>query len=207
MQVPRNGARLGSGAKLPPFPASQAGRPPKKAPVPLRAAGISPAAGAGTLVAPARSMQALGRDRLVALVGLVLGVGTLALVPRQVDGHSLADISNLSSPAFFPILVALSLVAGSLLLVLRPGTAAEADERIEAPGRLALTAGWLVAYAVLLPLLGTVVSSVLSVLAMGAILGYRRWAVLTAAALAVPLAVYGLFRRLLYVLLPEGMFF
>ncbi|MFW5680491.1 MAG: tripartite tricarboxylate transporter TctB family protein [Pseudomonadota bacterium] len=150
------------------------------------------------------------RDAGVALVGLLLGLGVILLVPSHAAREGYAALTDIQSPGFFPLVLAGCLVVTgtvSLLAGLRPGRAAARDgdqRRVEMPLRLAATMGLLVAYYFGLIWLGMLPASMLLILTLGLVLGYRNLWLLAAVALTVPTGVHLLFRRLLYVLLPEG---
>jgi hypothetical protein len=153
-------------------------------------------------------------DIAVAIVGASLGLGALLGVPAQISA-----IADVQSPAFFPILIALVLVAVSVLLLTarrlgpsKPGeitAPAEGDETgpVEAPRRLAAAALCLVAYYAALELIGMVPASVLAIAALALTLGYRRYGILAAVALALPVGIFLAFEKGLFVLLPAGKLF
>jgi hypothetical protein len=159
-------------------------------------------------------------DIAVAIVGASLGLGALLAVPAQIRGQGFGAIADVLSPAFFPILIALVLVAVSVLLLLtarRLGPSkpseinapAEGDETgpVEAPRRLAAAALCLVAYYAALELVGMVAASVLAIAALALTLGYRRYGILAAVALALPVGIFLAFEKGLFVLLPAGKLF
>jgi hypothetical protein len=153
-------------------------------------------------------------DVAVAIVGAALGLGALAAVPTQIRGQGYGAIADIQSPAFFPILIALLMVAMSILLLTArrrepPNPAQAGDETgpVEAPRRLAAAALCLAAYYGALELIGMVTASVLVIGALALTLGYRRYGVLAAVAAAVPVILFLAFEKGLFVLLPEGRLF
>lgn len=150
------------------------------------------------------------RDGALALIGIGVGIGALLLVPSQIPGGSLADISEPSSSSFFPIVVASALVlcCGVLLTetILRP------DNMEEAPPPL-LTHGYiqasvlLTAYVFLIAWLGMMVASGLMIASLSYAFGYRNWPYMIATAVLIPLGIWFVFRKLLYVVFPSGVLF
>ena len=156
-------------------------------------------------------MRAINPDFIVAGVTGSLALATLALVPSQTPGETLAAVSDLQSPAFFPILSACVMAICSVFLVIRAVAHERAGQglRISFPhaGTVLSVAGLFIAFAAGVHLFGLVNSAVVIIAAMALIMGYRDWRVLVPVALLVPLAIYLLFQRLLLVILPEGVLF
>jgi hypothetical protein len=153
-------------------------------------------------------------DRAVAIVGAALGVGALLAVPAQIRGQGFGAIADVQSPAFFPILIALLMVAVSILLLTarrreaqEPPEANDETGPIEAPRRLAAAALCLIAYYGALELIGMVVASILVIAVLALTLGYRRYGILAAVALALPVGIFLAFEKGLFVLLPAGKLF
>lgn len=162
----------------------------------------------------------MGTSILVAVFGIVFGAIVLALVPTHAGHDGYAAFLDVQSPAFFPLLLSTLLVVIStafLCLSLYSarrgsyeriaGEQGAEGEAIEAPFRLAATAATLVAYYVLLSWIGMLAASVLLILVLSIILGFRRHLITVAVAILLPVAVYMLFQRGLYVMLPEGHLF
>jgi hypothetical protein len=153
-------------------------------------------------------------DIAVAIVGAALGVGALLAVPAQIRGQGFGAIADVQSPAFFPILIALLMVAVSILLLTarrreaqEPPEANDETGPIEAPRRLAAAALCLIAYYGALELIGMVVASILVIAVLALTLGYRRYGILAAVALALPVGIFLAFEKGLFVLLPAGKLF
>jgi hypothetical protein len=153
-------------------------------------------------------------DRAVAIVGAALGVGALLAVPAQIRGQGFGAIADVQSPAFFPILIALLMVAMSVLLLTarrrepsKPRDAGDETGPVEAPRRLAAAALCLIAYYGALELIGMVVASILVIAVLALTLGYRRYGILAAVALALPVGIFLAFEKGLFVLLPAGKLF
>ncbi len=147
----------------------------------------------------------------VGVVSILIGLGTLVFLPQVVSGETLAAINDPYSPGFFPILIgALLIVCGSIMLAntaLGNVPEVEGEGRVESPLRLSSTAGFIVAYTVLMNWIGMLAASVICVAGLAYILGYRRHMVIAAAALTIPVLLHVLFERMLYVLLPQQQLF
>jgi hypothetical protein len=144
---------------------------------------------------------------LVAASGIALGAATLALIPREIPGESLAALSDMRSPAFFPVLAALLALAAGLALVpaaFRPG---EPPPPPAHPRRAAMLALLLIGGALLTPVLGGLLVIFLLMLAVGWLLGARHTLRMLAIAAIATATVHILFERTLKVLLPPGVLF
>lgn len=150
-------------------------------------------------------------DATVSLISVMLGVGVLFAIPHQVPGATLADVSSMSSPAFFPILggaflVLCGVVLGVNTMVVQAPLAASGENAPDAakPFRLAAVAALLVVYLFAIRAIGMVISSMVLIAVMAPLLNYTRWRVIAVAAPLFPLAVYVLFEKMLRILLPHG---
>lgn len=148
------------------------------------------------------------QDRRTALAtGLFGALMLLGAVVLIVDAMRLPDQNSAMGPAVMPVIVAVLLgVVGIGLLIQAkvrlPG--AEATTRPGAGWRVAALVGALLAFAVLLPLLGYVVSATGLFVAAALLLGApRRW-VLLAHGWALAAAVFFVFDRLIGLSLPSG---
>ena len=154
----------------------------------------------------------LVRENLaVGVVSVLTGAATLAFLPEMVSGETLAAIGDPYSPAFFPILIgALLIVCGGVMIA---GTAmgrapvVHGEGRVESPLRIGTTAGFIVVYTLLITWVGMLAASVLCIAGLAYILGYRRHVIIGVAAVVVPVLIYVLFERMLYVLLPQPTLF
>lgn len=147
-------------------------------------------------------------DTIVAVVTAMIGLGTLAVVPSEIRGESLAAIGDMNSPAFFPLLAAAALILCAVALGVRTATAAEVTPpvTVERPGMVLTMAALFGLFAAGTFWIGLIPAAGLAILAMGLLLGYRKpWLLLVA--VAVPAAVYILFERMLLILLPRGSLF
>ena len=147
----------------------------------------------------------------VGVVSVVTGAGTLVFLPEMVSGETLAAIGDPYSPAFFPIVLGtLLIVCGGVMLAstaIGRAPVVRGEGRIESPLRIGTTAGFIVLYTLLITWIGMLAASVLCIAGLAYILGYRRHIVVGVAAVVVPVLIYVLFERMLYVLLPQPTLF
>ena len=129
----------------------------------------------------------------------------------MVSGETLAAIGDPYSPAFFPIVLGtLLIVCGGVMLAstaIGRVPVVRGEGRIESPLRIGATAGFIVLYTLLITWIGMLAASVLCIAGLASILGYRRHIVIGVAAVVVPVLIYVLFERMLYVLLPQPTLF
>jgi len=78
------------------------------------------------------------------------------------------------------------------------------DLSLAAAGRLGVLAAFWAAYILALPWVGYLVGTAVLLGGMMWFLGYRRWGVMAAVAIGVPLATFWAFEGLLKVFLPRG---
>jgi len=144
----------------------------------------------------------------VAVVALALGGAVLALLPSQIPGAGVSAIGDMTSPAFFPILAALLVLAAGAALLRRP--AAQGPTETEEPGgigRPLLFAAMMIGGAALTPVLGGLFTLFLLMCGAAAIAGARRKLPTLVLAASGVLVVHLLFERTLKVLLPPGLLF
>lgn len=160
-------------------------------------------------------------DVAVGFAGTALGIAALVAVPFQIRGQGYDAITDIQSPAFFPILIALLMIGVSaLLLFMRLGWAPAHEEpasgktrpedetgRVAMPQRLIATAFCLVAYYLALEIAGMVLASIALIVALSLVLGFRRYVLLGIVAVLIPTGIYYSFEKGLYVLLPAGSLF
>lgn len=144
------------------------------------------------------------RDLLasVALVLLAIGYGALtAALPER-------TMPNTPGPSFFPWLVTGSLVTLSLSMLVRsvvrlrsePPSPQRARPSVRAAGMLA----WFTLYLIVLPNVGFIIASVPFFAGLMFLYGARSWYLIVGVSLAVPSAIYVLFRHAFLILLPDG---
>ena len=150
-------------------------------------------------------------DLLVALTSVAVGGAILALVPYEIAGQTLAAVSDMNSPAFFPIIAAALLIICGLVLgvgalaAIRVG--GHEDVEFKRRGSVLTVMAIFVLFAIGTNFLGMIPSAVLTILAMAWFLEYRNAWVLIPVAVGVPAVIYVLFERVLLILLPRGVLF
>jgi hypothetical protein len=162
----------------------------------------------------------VGANIAVSLFGLLFGLAVLLLLPWQVAGESYDAVANVQSPAFFPIVLSAMLVVFSAILALstaRGGGEKDAAEdprhltddarSIESPMKVAGVALCLILYYLALSLIGMIAASMILILVMSYIMGFRNIWIVGIVAVVIPLGIYFLFEKTLYVLLPAGRLF
>jgi hypothetical protein len=162
----------------------------------------------------------VGANIAVSLFGLLFGLAVLLLLPWQVVGESYDAVANVQSPAFFPILLSAMLVVFSAILAFstaRSGGQQDAAEDplhltddarpIESPIKVAGVALCLILYYFALSLIGMIAASMILILVMSYIMGFRNFWIVGIVAVVIPLGIYFLFEKTLYVLLPAGKLF
>ncbi len=160
------------------------------------------------------------RDATVAIVGAAFGLAALIAVPAQIKGQGYDALFDVQSPAFFPILIALLMIAVSLTLLASRFLATQRRDvdddaqpqseeagPIEAPVRLVAAALCLLVYDASLDLVGMVVGSAALIVVLSLVLGFRRYGIIAAVAAIVPVGLYVSFQKGLYVMLPSGTLF
>ena len=140
---------------------------------------------------------------------LLVGLGLLVLAGvyfEQSFAITRGFASDRLGPAFFPRLLALTLAALAATLVVR-AVAGRSDPSHPPAVRLRVFAGLLVllvAYTLLLPRAGFLLTTPVLLGAVIWLLGLRSWASLLGTALGVTAVLYVFFGRFLHVLLPMG---
>lgn len=152
------------------------------------------------------------RDYWLAGLGIAIGAGTLLLIPHQISGGSVSDIANPASSAFFPVIVASLLIACCLALLLQTvlASSGEGEQKALEPlftWNYARGAALLTAYVFFVSWIGMLISTGLMIAALSWMFGYRNWPLMIGAAVLVPLSVWFLFRKLLYIVFPSGILF
>ncbi len=141
-----------------------------------------------------------------ALILILFGVGygyQTALLPARTLPHA-------PSPSFFPwLLTGVLLILATALLVQGLKDQRCAGGLTETPGeRVVPAAGLLllIVYVVVLPILGFVVASIPFFAGLTWLAGERRIAWIVVPASVIPSALYGVFRHLFRILLPQAEF-
>ncbi len=156
-------------------------------------------------------MRGINPEFIVALIAVSLAIATLALVPYQVPGETLAAIRNLESPAFFPIIAGCLMGICAVLLAVN-SVASERTGRglrlsFEQPGTVLLVIAIYIGLLLGTHYVGLIAASAVAIAAMAWGLGYRNLKVLMPVAVLVPACIYLLFQKGLLVILPGGVLF
>ncbi|MDR1534079.1 MAG: tripartite tricarboxylate transporter TctB family protein [Planctomycetota bacterium] len=145
----------------------------------------------------------------IAVVAVCLALAGYVTTAAAAFRHAAGD--NEPGPAFAPRLLAAALVLFAAVLAGQTLFAKTAADRPDPPGAgrfLPPMTGMAVLFAYILVLeqLGFIVASALLAAAFLLACGVRKWYVLACYPVASSLAIYYIFRKLLIVFLPEGVF-
>ena len=137
----------------------------------------------------------------VVLIGLGIGYGVLTVgLPER-------TMPNTPGPRFFPWIITTSLLSLAAAMLIRAWRrlASEIDAGLGVvPGRGAVALGAFALYVVALPWVGFLASTMPFFAVLMALFGERRWWVLAAGAVVVPIVVFVLFRHGFQIILPAG---
>lgn len=116
-------------------------------------------------------------DCLVAVTSIATGASTLALVPNEIAGQTLAAIGDMNSPAFFPIIAAVLMTICGIFLALGAiaKTYSDKDASVEfkRPRSVFAIMAMFVLFATATHFVGMLASAVATILAMAWFLNYR----------------------------------
>ncbi|MCR9088640.1 MAG: tripartite tricarboxylate transporter TctB family protein [Rhodobacteraceae bacterium] len=147
-------------------------------------------------------------DLWIGLFAFVFGLAAAGLVPGEVAKDGLTKFGDVRSPAFFPITAAAFLVVLSVALVLRAvraGALSGIETGVARPSPKVLAVGGALALAgVAIFWLGFFVTAALLIAGLTWIFGEHRLLRIATLAVCVPLGIQILFREMLNVLLPSG---
>jgi Tripartite tricarboxylate transporter TctB family len=156
-------------------------------------------------------VRGVNPEFIVALIAASLAVATLALVPYQVPGETLAAIGNLESPAFFPIIAGGLMGICAVLLAVNTIASERAGRGLrltfEQPRTVLLVIATYIGLLLGAHYVGLIASSAVAIVLMAWGLGYRNLKILIAVAAMVPACIYLLFQKGLLVVLPGGVLF
>jgi putative tricarboxylic transport membrane protein len=148
---------------------------------------------------------------VVAVIAILIGSGTLFLLPSQVSEETITAITDTNSPAFFPIISVFLVILCGLVLFLKTITLDRPSDKpatmIPYPGFLLVMFIIFTSYALLIQRIGMITASVLMIPAMAYMLGYRKVITTIAVAVLVPLILFILFEKFLLIILPHGVLF
>lgn len=156
-------------------------------------------------------MRGINPEFIVVLIAGSLAVATLALVPYQVPGETLAAIRNLESPAFFPIIAGGLMGVCAVLLAVNTVASERAGQGLrltfEQPRTVVLVIATYIGLLLGAHYVGLIASSAVAIALMAWGLGYRNLKILMPVAVLVPVCIYLLFQKGLLVILPGGVLF
>ena len=155
------------------------------------------------------------RERLTGIGVLMLGLLIFfVLIPYGIDQPGSVEHSALA-PDFWPRIIAVIMMAMGLLLAVRPVPDDDEDEEQgdehddrwlrRLPG-FAAALGALLGFYALIPSLGMVVPGVAVIFGLMVFAGERRWRLVTAIAVGVPILLYAFFVYVAGIPIPLGVF-
>jgi len=159
-------------------------------------------------------MKRLSANVVIGGVLLVFCVVVYLIIPLQVPELMRYDASMGLSPAVFPKLAVILIAAfslGLLLSGLRSQDIAPAEKQRDlytgTATRVITTFIILVAYVYLIDIFGYLVMTPLVLVLLMWYFGQKNWFLILSLAILVTVGLYAFFRYLMYIILPEGIFF
>jgi len=146
------------------------------------------------------------RDRIIAIVFLILCIGIYILIPYQIKDISAYKLK----PSFFPKLVLYLMGMVSLLLFITSYSTKNNKEKNDKPEPIKLDIKKLVViiavlgYILTIDWIGFLLGSFLLILLLFLISGERKWIVMVLGAILLPGILYYIFANLFHVPLPTG---
>lgn len=135
--------------------------------------------------------------------GLLIALASIFLIIESFKLHN--NKSWALSPALFPIIITISVLALSIILIikgLRENTVNTGQSNKEGLKKLGLIIIISFAYLIILPKLHFLISSIIYLFSFLFILGERKWLLLITISIITPLLIQYLFGNLLDVFLP-----
>ncbi len=159
-------------------------------------------------------MRRLSANVVIGGVLLVFCVVVYLIIPLQVPELMRYDASMGLSPAVFPKLAVILIAAfslGLLLSGLRSQDIAPAKKKralyTGAATRVITTFIILVAYVYLIEIFGYLMMTPLALVLLMRYFGQKNWFLILSLAILITAGLYAFFRYLMYIILPEGIFF
>lgn len=159
-------------------------------------------------------MRRLSANVVIGGVLLVFCVVVYLIIPSQVPELTRYDASMGLSPAVFPKLAVILIAAFSLGLLLSglrsQDTAPAAKQQAlntRTAARVITTFIILVAYVYLIDIFGYLVMTPLALVLLMRYFGQKNWFVILSLAILITAGLYAFFRYIMYIILPEGIFF
>lgn len=139
----------------------------------------------------------------------LIGAAILLLIPAQVK--EISGMETKTSPSFFPYLVSMSLILIGGIIIFQGFFSQVKEEAVRLPGpglwRAAAGAALLLAYTLLFPRLGFVVTSGIFMGIYSWLFGSRSPLKIALGVVILPVAVWLFFERLFQIPLPHGLLF
>jgi hypothetical protein len=158
-------------------------------------------------------MKRLSPDVIIGGVLLIFCLVVYLIIPIQVPELRRYDASMGLSPAVFPKLAVFLIAGFSVVLVvfaLRSKDVAFKDRRFlewGARARIIVTFGVLIAYVFLIDIFGYLVVTPLALAFLMWYFGERNWLLILPLAILITAGLFAFFRYIMYIILPEGIFF
>jgi len=159
-------------------------------------------------------MRRLSANVIIGGVLLVFCVVIYLIIPLQVPELRRYDASMGLSPAVFPKLAVILIAAfslGLLLTGLRSQDIAPAEKQPglykEGATRVITTFIILVAYVYSIDIFGYLVMTPLALVLLMRYFGQKNWFLILSLAILITAGLYVFFRYIMYIILPEGVFF
>lgn len=159
-------------------------------------------------------MRRLSANAVIGGVLLVFCVVVYLIIPLQVPELRRYDASMGLSPAVFPKLAVILMAAfslGLLLSGLRSQDMAPAEKQPDlhkgAAIRVITTFIILVAYVHLIDFFGYLLMTPLALVLLMRYFGQKNWFLILSLAILITAGLYAFFRYIMYIILPEGLFF
>jgi hypothetical protein len=158
-------------------------------------------------------MKRLSPDAVIGGVLLIFCLVVYLIIPIQVPELRRYDASMGLSPAVFPKLAVFFIAGFSVVLVvlaLRSKDIAFKDRRFLKRGaraRIIITFCVLVTYVFLIDIFGYLVVTPLALAFLMRYFGERNWLLIVPLAIMITAGLFAFFRYVMYIILPEGIFF
>jgi hypothetical protein len=158
-------------------------------------------------------MKRLSPDVIIGGVLLIFCLVVYLIIPIQIPELRRYDASMGLSPAVFPKLAVFLITGFSIVLVvygLRSKGDAPKDRSISKGGaraRMIVTFGVLVAYVFLIDIFGWLAVTPLALAFLMWYFGERNWLLILPLAILITAGLFAFFRYIMYIILPEGIFF
>lgn len=137
----------------------------------------------------------------------LLAIAALLFADTFRDDYHLSRAGHAMGPAFFPRIVLACISVMAVLVIADTLRRPAGRVRIVGHWRVLGLVGIAVVYGEAITVIGFTLASIAFVVAVAAILGYRRWAVVVSVAVIYAFAVWFLFEKVLLIILPASPWF